>query len=74
MEENEAGESELRILYRIRGNARRWLQEGNKQAQSILIAVEELIDERERAPPERPPASEVGCATHELAWRKRRGY
>lgn len=50
MEENEEGEWELRILYRIRGDARRWLEEGNKQAQSILIAVEELIDERERAP------------------------
>jgi hypothetical protein len=50
MEENEEGESELRILYGIRGNARRWLEEGNKQAQYILIAAEELIDERERAP------------------------
>ena len=50
MEENEAGESELRILYRIRGNARRRVEEGDEQAQSILMAVEELIDERERAP------------------------
>lgn len=50
MEENEEGEWELRILYRIRDDARRWLEEGNKQAQSIVIAVEELIDERERAP------------------------
>lgn len=47
--EDDTPEADLLILYRIRDNAHRRLAEGNEQARSVLIAVEGLIAERERA-------------------------